>query len=58
MLAQAELDGQRLTDEEIFAFLRLLLPAGAETTYRSSSSLLFGLLRHPDQLEAVRRDRT
>jgi cytochrome P450 len=58
MLAQAELDGQRLSDEEIFAFLRLLLPAGAETTYRSSSSLLLGLLAHPDQLEAVRADRT
>lgn len=58
LLAQAELDGQRLADEEIFAFLRLLLPAGAETTYRSSSNLLYGLLRHPDQLEALRRDRS
>ncbi len=56
-LAQAELDGQRLTDDEIFAFLRLLLPAGAETTYRSSGSLLFGLLNDPAQLDAVRRDR-
>ena len=58
VLAQAELDGQRLTDEEIFAFLRLLLPAGAETTYRSSSNLLYGLLTHPDQLAALRDDRT
>ena len=57
VLAQAELDGQRLTDEEIFAFLRLLLPAGAETTYRSSSTLLYGLLRRPEQLDAVRADR-
>ncbi|HMC52339.1 MAG TPA: cytochrome P450 [Acidimicrobiales bacterium] len=57
-LSQAELDGIRLTDEEIFAFLRLLLPAGAETTYRSSSNLLFGLLTHPDQLEALRQDRS
>jgi cytochrome P450 len=57
ILAAAELDGQRLTDEEIFAFLRLLLPAGAETTYRSSSNLLFGLLTHPDQLDALRADR-
>lgn len=58
VLAAAELDGQRLTDEEIFAFLRLLLPAGAETTYRSSSSLLFGLLTHPEQLAALRDDRS
>jgi cytochrome P450 len=57
VLAHAELDGTRLTDEEIFAFLCLLAPAGAETTYRSSSNLLFGLLSHPDQLDAVRRDR-
>jgi cytochrome P450 len=57
ILAAAELDGQRLTDEEIFAFLRLLLPAGAETTYRSSSNLLFGLLTNPDQLDALRADR-
>lgn len=57
VLAHAELDGTRLRDEEIFAFLRLLAPAGAETTYRSSSNLLYGLLSHPDQLEAVRSDR-
>jgi cytochrome P450 len=58
VLAHAELDGTRLDDEAIFAFLRLLAPAGAETTYRSSSNLLFGLLSHPDQLEALRRDRS
>jgi cytochrome P450 len=57
ILAAAELDGQRLNDDEIFAFLRLLLPAGAETTYRSSSNLLFGLLTHPAQLDALRADR-
>jgi cytochrome P450 len=57
ILAVSELDGKHLTDEEIFAFLRLLLPAGAETTYRSSSNLLFGLLTHPDQLDALRADR-
>jgi cytochrome P450 len=58
LLAQCELDGQRLTDEEIFAFLRLLLPAGSETTYRSSSNLLYGLLTHPQQFDALRRDRS
>lgn len=57
VLAAAELDGQRLTDEEIIAFLRLLLPAGAETTYRSSSNLMFGLLSNPDQLDALRANR-
>jgi cytochrome P450 len=56
-LIEAEVDGRRLGDDEIYPFLLLLLPAGAETTYRSSSNLLFGLLSHPDQLEAVRADR-
>jgi cytochrome P450 len=57
VLVAAEQDGQQLTDEEIFSFLRLLLPAGAETTYRSSSNLLFGLLTHRDQFDAVLADR-
>ncbi len=57
VLATAEHEGQRLTDDEIFAFCRLLLPAGAETTYRSSSNLVFGLLGHGDQLDALRADR-
>ena len=52
-LAAAELDGERLGDEEIFSFLRLLLPAGAETTYRATGNLLFGLLTNPDQLAAL-----
>jgi cytochrome P450 len=58
LLATAEHDGQMLTDEEIYSFCRVLLPAGAETTYRSSSNLLFGLLTHTDQLDAVRADRS
>jgi cytochrome P450 len=57
VLVQAELEGVRLTNEEICSFLRLLLPAGAETTYRSSSNLLFGLMSNPEQLEALRADR-
>jgi cytochrome P450 len=57
-LAKAELDGEQLTDEEIFSFLRLLLPAGVETTYRSLGNLLFSLLSAPEQLEAVRTDRS
>jgi cytochrome P450 len=56
-LIDAEVGGRRLSDDEIYPFLLLLLPAGAETTYRSSSNLLFGLLSNPDQLHAVRADR-
>jgi cytochrome P450 len=57
-LARAEIDGEHLSDEEIFSFLRLLLPAGVETTYRSFGNLLFGLLSNPEQLDAVRSDRS
>jgi cytochrome P450 len=57
-LVTAEVDGERLTDEAIYSFLRLLLPAGAETTYRSSGNLLYLLLTHAEQLEAVRADRS
>jgi len=57
-LLVAEVDGRTLDDEEIYSFLRLLLPAGVETTYRASGNLLYGLLTHPDQLEKVRQDRS
>jgi cytochrome P450 len=56
-LAQADLDGEHLSDEEIFSFLRLLLPAGVETTYRATGNMLFSLLSNAEQLEAVRSDR-
>jgi cytochrome P450 len=57
-LVTAEIDGEKLTDEAIIAFLRLLLPAGLETTYRSSGNLLYLLLTHPEQLAMVNRDRS
>ncbi len=48
----------RLADDEIVAFLRLLVPAGAQTTYRTLTNVLYGLFSHPEQLDAVRRDRS
>ncbi|MEO8605737.1 MAG: cytochrome P450 [bacterium] len=57
-LVHAEVDGVRLTDEEVLGFLRLLLPAGAETTYRLTGSCLYALLTHPAVLEEVRADRS
>jgi cytochrome P450 len=55
-LVTAEIDGEQLSDEAIYSFLRLLLPAGLETTYRSSGNLLFLLLTHPEQFAAVQSD--
>lgn len=57
-LAEVELDGDRLSNDAIIAFLRNLVTAGAETTYSSTGSLLYGLLTNPDQLDAVRADRS
>jgi cytochrome P450 len=56
-LVTAEIDGEKLTDEAIYSFLRLLLPAGLETTYRSSGNLLYLLLSHPEQFSAVQENR-
>ena len=57
-LVRAEVEGEHLTDEEIYSFLRLLLPAGVETTYRASGSLLFALLSDRAQFDALYRDRS
>lgn len=58
ILAGAEVNGVRMSDEQIYGFMRNLLPAGAETTSRSTASLALALLTHPDQLQAVRHDRS
>src|ERR1700757_1323902 len=55
-LAESELDGVRLSDDEIFAFLLLILPAGVETTYRASGNLLVAMLTEPSLLDTLRAD--
>jgi cytochrome P450 len=57
VLAQAEVEGERLPQDVLISFLRQLVNAGGDTTYRGTSVLLTGLLSNPDQLEAVRRNR-
>ena len=58
ILATAEVNGVKMSDEQIYGFMRNLLPAGAETTSRSTASLAYALLTHRDQLDAVRADRS
>jgi cytochrome P450 len=58
LLALAEVDGERLPEEILVSFLRQLVNAGGDTTYRATSVLLTGLLTNPEQLEAVRQDRS
>ncbi len=48
---------QALGDEDIVSFIRLLVPSGSQTVYRGITNTMFGLLTHPDQLQAVRADR-
>ena len=55
-IVTAEIDGERLEDEHIYGFLRLLLPAGAETTFAAMGNCLFALLTNPESLERVRAD--
>ncbi|HEY1831524.1 MAG TPA: cytochrome P450 [Acidimicrobiales bacterium] len=57
-LVRCELEGERLSDEEIYSFLRLLLPAGVETTYRATGSLLMGLLNDQSQFDGLYQDRS
>jgi cytochrome P450 len=56
-LVTAEVDGERLTDEKIYGFLRLLLPAGAETTFRVLGNSLYALLTNDDAMRRVMDDR-
>ncbi len=48
-LAVAELDGERLTDEEIVAFLFLMVVAGNETTTKLLGNAWYWAWRYPDQ---------
>jgi len=43
-LVTAEIEGRRLSEEEILSFLRLLYPAGAETTFLAMSALFYEVL--------------
>jgi cytochrome P450 len=55
-LVTAEVDGHQLDDEKIYGFLRLLLPAGAETTFRVMGNALVALLTHPEVMTKVAGD--
>jgi cytochrome P450 len=57
-LVHAEIDGHQLTDEKIYGFLRLLLPAGAETTFRAMGNALVALLEVPGLYDRVIADRS
>lgn len=58
LLATAEIDGEYLPSDNVISFLRQLINAAGDTTYRTTGTLLMCLLNNPDQLEAIRNDRS
>jgi cytochrome P450 len=56
-LVRAELEGSRLSADELMAMLILLLVAGNETTTNLIGNAVLTLLDHPDQLALLRADR-
>lgn len=58
LLAAAEADGEHLPEDVLVSFFRQLINAAGDTTYRGTSVLLTKLLQNPDQLEALRQDRS
>ena len=55
-LTVAEVDGDRLTEDEVVANLILTLVGGQETTTNLIGNGLLTLLRHPEEMERLRRD--
>lgn len=55
-LIQAEEQGDRLTEDELFANCVLLMIAGHETTTNLIGNGMLALLRNPDQKEALTRN--
>jgi cytochrome P450 len=48
-LLEAEIDGERLTDQEIAGFVELLIVAGQETTSNLIANAMLCFAEHPDQ---------
>ena len=55
-IARAEIDGQRLTKEEITAFCGLLFIAGGETTDKAIANMWWNVLSNSDIRDAVLND--
>ena len=55
-LVHAEIDGRRLTHEELVAFFTLLSIAGNDTTRQTTSIAMYELSRNPDQRSILLQD--
>jgi cytochrome P450 len=57
-IAHAEVDGERLGDDDILGFFQLLLSAATETTTNLIANAMLCFLDHPEQLARLRADRS
>ena len=57
-LLEAEIDGDRLTDEEMLGFMFLMVIAGNETTTKLLANAAFWGYKNPDQLAPVYDDQS
>jgi hypothetical protein len=55
-LSTAQLDGDRLTEDEVIANCIITMVGGQETTTNLIGNGLLALLRNPDQMEKMRQD--
>lgn len=55
-LVQAELAGERLSDDEIYSFLGILYPAGADTAYKAIASMMAIVLGERTLFERAQAD--
>jgi cytochrome P450 len=55
-LLEAEIDGDRLTDDEVLGFMFLMVIAGNETTTKLLANAAFWGHKNPDQLASVYED--
>ncbi|MGI9624233.1 MAG: cytochrome P450 [Acidimicrobiales bacterium] len=57
-IVHAEINGERMSDMEIKSFVSFLLVAGSESTDLQISNMWLRLMENPDQMAAVRADRS
>jgi cytochrome P450 len=55
-LVQAEVDGQRLTEQEFASFFMLMINAGGDTTRNLIGGAMATLFEHPDLMDRLRSD--
>lgn len=55
-LTQADLNGRRLSDEEIISHIRLLMPVGADPVYQALSNTLYALFLHEGRWQELQQN--